>query len=140
MPISDPRDRFFHPHHTHMKDTYILSSQHTLLYQRVVYSILPYLFPEGIGRSDCLCKVQCIRMGTELWIRTMLYINMSICNICNQSLTLPYPRVGKKNLGNSVQSQISSKTTRGKKRIAQKDTIKDITRDSLVNSHFPHRW
>ena len=22
MPISDPRDRFFYPHHTHMKDTY----------------------------------------------------------------------------------------------------------------------
>ena len=26
MPISDPRDRFFYPHHTHMKDTYIFSS------------------------------------------------------------------------------------------------------------------
>ena len=24
MPISDPRDRLFYPHHTHMKDTYIL--------------------------------------------------------------------------------------------------------------------
>ena len=24
MPISDPRDRFFYPHHTPMKDTYIL--------------------------------------------------------------------------------------------------------------------
>ena len=24
MPISDLRDRFFYPHHTHMKDTYIL--------------------------------------------------------------------------------------------------------------------
>ena len=24
MPISDPRDRFFYPHHTHMKDTYYL--------------------------------------------------------------------------------------------------------------------
>ena len=24
MPTSDPRDRFFYPHHTHMKDTYIL--------------------------------------------------------------------------------------------------------------------
>ena len=25
MPISDPRDRFFYPHHTLMKDTYNLS-------------------------------------------------------------------------------------------------------------------
>ena len=25
MPISDPRDRFFYPHHTPMKDTYILA-------------------------------------------------------------------------------------------------------------------
>ena len=25
MPISDPRDRFFYPHHTHMKDTYNLN-------------------------------------------------------------------------------------------------------------------
>ena len=24
MPISDPRDRFFYPHHTPMKDTYFL--------------------------------------------------------------------------------------------------------------------
>ena len=24
MPISDPRDRFFDPHHTPMKDTYII--------------------------------------------------------------------------------------------------------------------
>ena len=24
MPISDPRDRFFYPHHTHMKDTYYI--------------------------------------------------------------------------------------------------------------------
>ena len=24
MPISDPRDRFFYPHHTPMKDTYYL--------------------------------------------------------------------------------------------------------------------
>ena len=24
MPISDPRDRFFYPHHTHMIDTYII--------------------------------------------------------------------------------------------------------------------
>ena len=23
MPISDPRDRFFYPHHTSMKDTYM---------------------------------------------------------------------------------------------------------------------
>ena len=25
MPISDPRERFFYPHHTPMKDTYIIS-------------------------------------------------------------------------------------------------------------------
>ena len=25
MPISDPRDRFFYPHHTPIKDTYILT-------------------------------------------------------------------------------------------------------------------
>ena len=25
MPISDPRDRFFYPHRTPMKDTYILT-------------------------------------------------------------------------------------------------------------------
>ena len=25
MPISDPRDRFFYPHHTPMKDTYYLT-------------------------------------------------------------------------------------------------------------------
>ena len=25
MPISDPRNRFFYPHHTHMKDTYNLT-------------------------------------------------------------------------------------------------------------------
>ena len=29
MPISDPRDRFFYPHHTSMKDTYyLLDTQH----------------------------------------------------------------------------------------------------------------
>ena len=27
MPISDPRDRFFYPHHTHMKDTYSLAHE-----------------------------------------------------------------------------------------------------------------
>ena len=27
MPISDPRDRFFYPYHTHMKDTYIIGQR-----------------------------------------------------------------------------------------------------------------
>ena len=35
---------------------------------------------------------------------------------------------------------IKSKTSRGKKRTAQKDAIKDITGDSQVNSYFPYRW
>ena len=35
---------------------------------------------------------------------------------------------------------IKSKTSRGKKRTAQKDAIKDITSDSQVNSYFPYRW
>ena len=30
MPISDPRDRFFYPHHTPMKDTYISSDEITV--------------------------------------------------------------------------------------------------------------
>ena len=29
MPISDPHDRFFYPHHTHMKDTYNLPYRQT---------------------------------------------------------------------------------------------------------------
>ena len=29
MPISDPRDRFFYPHHTPMKDTYNPKYSHT---------------------------------------------------------------------------------------------------------------
>ena len=38
MPISDPRDRFFYPHHTHMKDTYNLglhnlSSSHDIAWE-----------------------------------------------------------------------------------------------------------
>ena len=40
----------------------------------------------------------------------------------------------------TVISQISSKTSRGKKDSStQKDTIKDITSDSKVNSYFPYR-
>ena len=39
----------------------------------------------------------------------------------------------------SIKSQISSKTSSGKK-TAQKDTIKDITSDSQLNSNFPYRW
>ena len=30
MPISDPRDRFFYPHHTPMKDTYNLKQTNNL--------------------------------------------------------------------------------------------------------------
>ena len=33
MPISDPRDRFFYPHHTLMKDTYNLFSLSTFEYR-----------------------------------------------------------------------------------------------------------
>ena len=39
----------------------------------------------------------------------------------------------------SIQSQISSKTSRGKKDTAKQDTTKYITSDSQVNSHFPYR-
>ena len=40
----------------------------------------------------------------------------------------------------SIKFQISSKTSRGKKRTAQKDVIKDISSDNQVNSCFPYRW
>ena len=39
----------------------------------------------------------------------------------------------------SIKSQISPKTSRGK-RSARKDAIKDITSDSQVNSYFSYRW
>ena len=49
-------------------------------------------------------------------------------------------RVGRKpSETDSIKSQISSKSSRGKKD-TQKDAIKDITNDSQVNSYFPYRW
>ena len=48
-------------------------------------------------------------------------------------------KVGKPSETDSIKYQISSKTSRGKKD-STKDTIKDITSDSQVNSYFPHRW
>ena len=47
--------------------------------------------------------------------------------------------VGKPSETDSIKSQISSKTSRGKKD-STKDTIKDIISDSQVNSYFPCRW
>ena len=49
-------------------------------------------------------------------------------------------RVGRKpSETDPIKSQISSKTSRGK-RTAQKDAIKDITSDSQVNSYFRYWW
>ena len=44
--------------------------------------------------------------------------------------------VGNLSKTDSIQSQISSKIFRGEKDTTKIDTIKDITSDSLVNSHF----
>ena len=46
--------------------------------------------------------------------------------------------VGKPSETDSIKSQISSKVSRGKKKTAQKDAIKDITSDSQVNCYFPY--
>ena len=49
-------------------------------------------------------------------------------------------RVGRKPSDtDSIKSQISPKTSRGKKD-STKDAIKDITSDSQVNSYFSYRW
>ena len=39
IPVSDPRDRFFYPHHTPMKDTYNIITQ--------PITVLSYLVQEG---------------------------------------------------------------------------------------------
>ena len=48
-------------------------------------------------------------------------------------------KVGKHSETDSIKSQISSKTSRGK-RTAQGESPKDITSDSQVNSYFPYMW
>ena len=45
---------------------------------------------------------------------------------------------GKPQETDSIKSQISFKTSRGK-RTAQKDATKDTTNDSQMNRHLPHR-
>ena len=40
----------------------------------------------------------------------------------------------------SIESQISSKTSRGEKGQYKKDAIKHIISDSQVSSYFPYRW
>ena len=48
MPISDPRDRFFYPHHTPMKDTYFLA------YWRRILHVLPGSHPpHRTGLNSC---------------------------------------------------------------------------------------
>ena len=47
MPISDPRDRFFYPHHTHMKDTYIIT--HIVLY---ITSSKTYVLEDDLSISQ----------------------------------------------------------------------------------------
>ena len=50
-----------------------------------------------------------------------------------------YKVLGKPSETDSIKSQISSRNLVGKG-TAQKDTIKDISSDSQVNSNFPYRW
>ena len=57
------------------------------------------------------------------------------CNIYSEKIK----KVRKSSETDSIKSQISSKTSRGK-RAAQKDAIKDITSDSQMNSYFLYRW
>ena len=53
----------------------------------------------------------------------------------------PLKTVGRKTSEtDSIKSQISSKTSRGKQDSKKKGTINDITSDSQVNSYFTDRW
>ena len=73
MPISDPRDRFFYPHHTPMKDTYCLahglgqltravkSNVKTLNFRSDVIFSPPRKTPNGV-RKRSLCAVKCKKM------------------------------------------------------------------------------
>ena len=64
MPISDPRDRFFYPHHTHMKDTYII----------------PWLFActgdspldKGHGLSPCTGGQTVIQLLLQAYVKSAL--------------------------------------------------------------------
>ena len=48
MPISDPRDRYFYPHHTPMKDTYnTVVDLNPLLYFQGLCSVLDAVCVEG---------------------------------------------------------------------------------------------
>ena len=73
MPISDPRDRFFYPHHTPMIDTYSLahglrqltrdvkSDVRILHFRSDVTNSLPRKTPPNDVRGRPLCDVKCHR-------------------------------------------------------------------------------
>ena len=50
MPVSDPRDRFFYPHHTPMKDTYF-TSQHVYVQTSQLWLIYTCIYIED--GSNC---------------------------------------------------------------------------------------
>ena len=102
---------------------------HKMLAQAMIrrYLILISLWWHGQG-----VEIDCIIFWSFSFYTTLFayWKCLSVCSV----IVLLFTRVAKTD---SIQSQLSSKTSRGKK-TTQKDTIKDITSDNQVNSNFPY--
>ena len=69
MPISDPRDRFFYPYHSPMKDTYNLSLATSFLYQQ-----------QDVFNFKHICKFSMNKMSMQA-IRTTLDSRSQVCDV-----------------------------------------------------------
>ena len=82
MPISDPRDRFFYPHHTHMKDTYIIPSLPETIIFSMKYFILSILMR--------LVKISCTDVCPP--VREIIYSHGLSADTEDNPISLVIPR------------------------------------------------